>query len=85
MVFVHDNFGQCGQSMNTDGGWLTTQLEVRLSFLKNPIRWWKKRHQTLKYCMKVMATDPNVNLEWFSIYTQPYREKGMDRRERDKE
>lgn len=59
LVFVHDNFGQCGQSMNTDGGWLTTQLEVRLSFLKNPIRWWKKRHQTLKYCMKVMATDPN--------------------------
>jgi len=60
LVFIHDTFGQYGTSSQMDGGWLTTQLEVRLSFLKNPIRWWRKRHQVLKYSMKVAATDPEL-------------------------
>ena len=58
---ISDQFGKDGCHSEVDIGWLTTQLEVRLSFLKNPIRWWKTRHQTQKYSMKVSATDPKVS------------------------
>ena len=60
LVIVSDTYGQYGGFINSDGGWLTTQIEVRLSFLKNPLRWWKKRHQGLKYFMKITSTDPKV-------------------------
>jgi len=63
VTVVKDTFGRSNQSSNMDIGWLTTQMEVRLSFLKNPIRWWKKRHQTQRYAMKVKATDPKGTTE----------------------
>ena len=69
VTVVKDTFGRSNQSSNMDIGWLTTQMEVRLSFLKNPIRWWKKRHQTQRYAMKVKATDPKVETfdNWYNI------------------
>jgi len=63
LVIVSDTYGQYGGFINSDGGWLTTQIEVRLSFLKNPLRWWKKRHQGLKYFMKITSTDPKAHPE----------------------
>jgi len=63
VVEIEDIFGKEGCHSEVDIGWLTTQLEVRLSFLHNPIRWWKKRHQTQKYTMKVSATDPKSSGE----------------------
>ena len=62
VTVIRDSFGREGSHSEVDIGWLTTQLEIRLSFLKNPIRWWKKRHQAQNYTMKVSATDPKVFL-----------------------
>jgi len=58
ILVTQDTFGQLGESCDVDIGWLTNQMEVRLSFLKNPIRWWKKRHQQQHYAMKISAADP---------------------------
>jgi len=64
-LIVTDQFGLCkpaGKGL-LDGGWLTSQMEIRLSFLNNPIRWWKSKHQLQNYSMKVSASDPSVKTE----------------------
>jgi len=63
VLSVKDFFGTLNDHSEMDLGWLNTQMEVRLSFLKNPITWWKKRHQTQQYAMKVSATDPKGTVE----------------------
>lgn len=50
-------FGQYNNEKNIGYGWLISHSEIRVILKNNPIKMWKRRHQKLKYRVKITAID----------------------------